>query len=203
MTWTPPPPPRLPLPAGAANVPGCFWRPNAQFVDELAKALAGRKVLELFAGNGYLAGHLHRRGVQVTATSVLSSMDAHSQGIYHPVVDMDAVDAVAQFGPDHDVLLLCWPTTTPRGLAAADLWRHQRDRDIAFVGEFTNYELGHLGGCMTDEFFERFEVTRDFASYRDNILERACLGRLQPAPTPTPESINTSKPTRRSRHDPH
>ena len=174
------PPKILPLPAVGRDVAGVFWRPSEAFVVELAAALAGKKVLEVFAGNGYLAGLLAQRGIDVVATSVLSSMDAHQRGLYHPVHDVNAVRAVIQLGVDCDVLLMCWPTVTNQALLAADLWSRDAGRQIVFIGEFTDYAKNHLGGCATDEFFERFRPTQDFASYRGNMLEKACMGTLEP-----------------------
>ena len=140
-----------------SDVPGVFWRPSEVFVDELAMAMRDKKVLEVFAGNGYLAGLLAQRGIDVVATSVLSSMDAHQRGLYHPVQDLDAVRAVRQLGADCDVLLMCWPTVTNQAVMAADLWAQDARRQIVFIGEFTDYSKHHLGGCATDEFFERMK----------------------------------------------
>lgn len=168
----------LALPASHKDVQGLWWRPSPAFIEEIAAALAGQRVLEVFAGNGYLAGLLARRGIDIVATSILSSMDAHERGIYHPVTDVNAVVAVSTLADDRDVLLMCWPTVTDQAVQAAELWG---DRPILFIGEFTDYSLGHLGGTATDEFFERFSVTQTFESYRGNIMEKACMGVLMPA----------------------
>lgn len=42
--------------------PGVFWKPNETFVTELADWLKGRRVLEVFAGNGFLASLLAKQG---------------------------------------------------------------------------------------------------------------------------------------------
>jgi 2-polyprenyl-3-methyl-5-hydroxy-6-metoxy-1,4-benzoquinol methylase len=76
------PSPRLiPLPANFDEVQGVFFRPKDAFIEELAHKLRGARVLEIFAGNGYLAARLSKWGVDITATSILSSMDAHRLGI--------------------------------------------------------------------------------------------------------------------------
>lgn len=175
-----PPQALLPLPPLGRDVPGVYWRPAQAFVDELAAALKGKKVLEVFAGNGYLAGLLAQRGIDVLATSVLSSMDAHQHGIYHPVQDLNAVRAVVELGGARDVLLMCWPTVTDQALMAAEVWTQHAERSIVFIGEFTDYAKNHLGGCATDEFFERFNPSQVFPSYRGNMLEKACMGTLAP-----------------------
>lgn len=174
-------PPRLSAPPPGSFVPGVFWRPSAEFADALAGRLRGSRVLEVFGGNGYLAALLSERGVDILCTSVLSSMDAHERGLYFEVEDLDAREACRLHGGDRDVLLMCWPTVTDAALQACELWG---EKPIAFIGEFTDYSKGHLGGCATDSFFERFRVAEEFPSYRGNMLERACLGTLGPSPRP-------------------
>lgn len=176
-------PATLPLPDPSSPRPaGVFWRPNPDFLDELAAALRGRRVLEVFGGNGLLAAHLAARGVEVTCTTEFASHDAHELGLYHPVAPLDALDACGQLGDAHDVLLMCWPTTTWRAVAACDAFGP--GRPIAYVGEFTDYAQNQLGGCATDEFFDRFETVRPIDSYRGNSYEMAAIGRLSPAPRP-------------------
>jgi len=70
----------LPLPASCQGVYGVYWRPTPEFIDELSDALCGMRVLEIFAGNGYLAGLMAARGIDIVATSVPSSIDAHERG---------------------------------------------------------------------------------------------------------------------------
>lgn len=165
------------LPPPGEHVAGVFWRPNPAFVQELAESLQGHSVLEIFAGNGYLAGLLTEQGVSVTATSLLTGMDAHARGLYHPVADIRAGDAIQQYGLTHDVLLVCWPTVTMDVLHAVRQWGP--GRDIIFIGEVTDYSKGHLGGCATDEFFDAVTFIKDFNSYRGNMLERAVVCRLK------------------------
>jgi hypothetical protein len=166
----------LPLPAECARVPGNFWRPNEAFVSELATYLKGRRVLEIFAGNGYLAAQLAARGISVTSTTLFASHDAHNQGLYHPVEFLEAFAAVTRHGESHDVLLVSWPTVTDAVLHAAQAWGP--DRDIVFIGEVTDYSKNHLGGCATDEFFECVSFTHTFEAYQGNALEAAHVARL-------------------------
>lgn len=157
---------------------GLFWRPTPDFVEQLACKLKGKRVLEVFAGNGYLAASLKKFGVEVTATSILSGMDAHDYGLYHPVQELNAVQAIHAYGQSHDVLLMCWPTVTDQVFAAAVLWG---DKPIAFIGEMTDYAKGQLGGCATDDFFEHFHVTQHLDAYQGRYCERACIGKMGPS----------------------
>lgn len=170
------PPKILPLPKTPdddSRCQGLFWRPNNKFVDDLAGALSGRRVLEIFAGNGYLSAWLASKGVNIVATSILSGMDAHAKGVYCPVIDMDAICAVKAFSKETDTLLICWPTVTEDVTAAAALWG--KERDIVFIGEVTEYSKGHLGGCATDSFFEQSEIVAEIPSYQGNMLEKAMI----------------------------
>lgn len=143
--------------------PGVFWKPNETFVTELADWLKGRRVLEVFAGNGLLASLLAKQGVDIKATSILSGMDA--------------LKAVYRHGDSVDVLLICWPTVTHAVIQAAMAWGSSRD--ICYVGETTDYSKGHLAGCATDEFFFGTHVTHEFNHYRGSALEHAQVRRLK------------------------
>lgn len=167
---------RLELPAGCARVPGNYWNPNPQFVDELTQFLEGKRVLEIFAGNGYLARLLAERGISIKATTQFSGHDGHERGVYFDVEDVDAVSAVHTYGDDHDVLLICWPTVTPAVLHAVVHWGF--DKDIVFIGEVTDYNKNQLAGCATDEFFECMSFTRRFDTYKGNFIESALVGRF-------------------------
>lgn len=173
----PPSPPILPLPQSLKRVLGAYWTPSLAFVQDLADFLQGKVVLEIFAGNGYLAGLLANSGVSITATTLLSGHDAHELGLYHPVVNLRAPDAIERHGATSDVLLVCWPTVTDSVLRAAQAWG--TDKDIVFIGEVSNPSIGHFGGCATDLFFEQYQVTRKFTTYRaSNPLEAALVGRI-------------------------
>lgn len=179
----------LTIPKIPADAAGIFWRVNQEFIDELSAKLRGKRVLEVFAGNGLMAALLHARGVDIVATSILSSMDAHERGLYHPIQEMDAVEAVLTLHQDCDVLLMCWPTVTQKAVRAAMHWSAIKDAPIVFIGEYTDYSKNHLGGCATDEFFEMFKIDQTFSSYRGNALERACIGVMElSAPLPDRQS---------------
>lgn len=171
----------LPLSPQCERKLGTYWQSTPGFVKELAAYLEGRKVLEIFAGNGYLAGYLAARGIDVTATTIFSSHDAHGKGLYYPVQSLSASDAVREFGASHDVLLVCWPTATPAVLSAALQWG--AEKPIVFIGEITDYTTGMLGGCATDEFFEHLRITERFSSYvTRKSFEHAVVGYIASSP---------------------
>ena len=172
-----PTPPQLALPPTPERQPAVYWRPNAEFIEELANFLRNKRVLEIFAGNGYLAAWLNRSGVPVRATTRFSGHDGHSYGLYAPVEALGALEAVERYGLQSDVLLVCWPTVTPVVLSAARRWG--TEKPIVFIGEVADAENQLLGGCATDEFFKAVVREHEFHTYRGNILEAAFVCRLR------------------------
>lgn len=155
-----------------------FGKFTPDFVADLADRLAGKRILEVFAGNGLFASLLAAKGVTITATSWFTGHDGHEEGMHYPVIEMDAVHAVHQFGKDSDVLLMSWPTVTEAVLLAVVAWG--TEKDIIFIGEWTDYKRNHLGGCATDAFFESVEVIEEIRSYQSrNVMERAVVLRLK------------------------
>lgn len=152
-----------------------------RFVDGLAETLQGMAVLEIFAGNGLLAAKLAARGIQVTATSLFSGHDGHGMGLRHPVIEMDAVQAVRELGAAAEALLMSWPTTTEATTRAVLEWGSERP--VVFIGEITRPDLDQagLGGCATDTFFEATEILGELEGYEPgNWLDRAVMMRARP-----------------------
>jgi hypothetical protein len=146
------------------------------FLDALAQDLRGKKVLEVFAGNGRMAQALAVRGVDVTATTLFASHDGHFHGMHHPVAEMEAGEAVLALGAQHDVLLASWPTADDGMARAAGLWGEEKP--ILFVGEFTLWrgEFQGWGGCASDLFFQGTQVVSEIPGYvRRSGLERAAF----------------------------
>jgi len=153
-----------------------YWRPHPKFIDELCNYLQGKRVLEIFAGNGYLAKIIADHHIDITATSLRSSHDGHQFGMYHEVIEMDCRDAVVEYGDAHDILLLTWPTVTEAAIQAVKLWG---DKPFVYVGEVTNLQKCEYGGCATDAFFDNVAFTKYFESYKGNYIEKAAVGRLR------------------------
>lgn len=154
-----------------------YTNATAAFLDELAAVVSGRRVLEVFAGNGDVARDLSARGIDVTATSrpVTQLRPRVSDG----VVRMYAEEAIRLLGPSADVLLMCWPEANSDAVRAALDWGDARD--IIFVGEITEPEGEFLGGCATDLYFAVTQETSRIASYQSRSPgERASVRRLDP-----------------------
>lgn len=171
-------------PADNERGPGQYIRLSDAFIDELAKELAGKRVLEVFAGNGLLGGYLLERGVDIVSTTIFSGHDGNESGLYSVVHEMEASQAVEKFADERDVLLMAWPTVTTKAFECAQLWSSLKGEDapICFIGERTDYAKNHFGGCADDQFHELFVETKALSSYKGNIMEVACLGKMPLAP---------------------
>jgi len=149
------------------------------FLDTLAEHIASRRVLEIFAGNGYLASELSRRGVDIHATTLFSGHDGHEYGMHHAVEEIEASAAIQKYSAERDMLLMSWPVSTPDATFAALRWGF--DRPIIFIGEISNPDRGMFGGCADDMFFE---ITRTVETLPDfeprNMLEKALVLQLDP-----------------------
>lgn len=152
-----------------------YFKNSPEFIEELAEFLAGKEVLEIFAGNGLMANLLAEKGVSVTATSLLSGHDGHREGMHFEVKEMPAHEAVRAYGDNSDVLLVSWPVADTSILHAMNLWSSRKP--IVYIGEAPNPKLPGLSGlpgCACDEFFERIRWEREFESYNaTNMLEKA------------------------------
>lgn len=150
---------------------------SAGFVDELAAWIGDRKVLEVFAGNGLLASKLMAKGVDIIPTTLLRGHDGHDRGMFCDVVEMEASRAVREYGAGRDVLLMAWPTADMAAFMASATWGG--DRPIVFIGEVTDYDKNHLGGCASDEFFAATVETDRFGTYSGrSFLERAAVRKV-------------------------
>jgi hypothetical protein len=156
-------------------IPSVFWRPNKDFLEELCNYLQGKKVLEIFAGNGYLASQL-KGNLKVTATSRFSGYDGH-ENLYYPVKEMAAIEAIKKYGYSHNILLICWPTVTEDVTRAVVEWGISKE--VIFIGEVTNYEKNELGGCASDSFFQLMKWHHEFKSYKGNYIEHALVGKAR------------------------
>ncbi|AQT06676.1 hypothetical protein [Acetobacter persici] len=148
------------------------------FVRELASLIGDRRVLEVYAGNGYLASLLRERGVDIIATSLLASHDGHALGMFHDVEEIEASDAVLIYASQSDILLMSWPTTSPNAFMCAGLWaRLFPEKPIFFIGEMPNPAMGPFGGlpgCASDAFFDAIQTQEPLPGYVPrNILDRA------------------------------
>ncbi len=150
------------------------------FVDELVDWIAGRSVLEVFAGNGLLAKLLSDRGVKIKATTLFRSHDAHENGMHFPVEELDVESAVSRYGDQFDILLMSWPVAEETASRSLLGWDSQKP--VVFIGEVTDLAKHELGGCATDSFFAMTDVISQFQKYKSTRsgLDRAQVRQVKP-----------------------
>jgi hypothetical protein len=128
---------------------------SLNWTKELADWLGcSRRVLEIMAGNGWLAKALQHHGVQIIATDSGEWDDFYTKTQpLIPVQKYEASDAIAQFGSQADVLLVSWsPMESDAICRAAEAWGSERP--IVYIGEY--------GRCnASDEFFENFKIVEE------------------------------------------
>lgn len=102
------------------------------WLQDLAKLCRGKKVLELYAGGGWLAKYLHMKGIAVVATDSYQYLytGLHEKAPVHPVYRMSATAAVTTLLDMFDVVLLSWPPDT------ADVWDMRKflHKKIVYIG---------------------------------------------------------------------
>jgi hypothetical protein len=150
------------------------------FLDELVQWIDGRRVLEIFAGNGLLAKKLRERGVDILPTTTFQGHDYHHHGMHCEVEELSAAHAVKKYGADCDVLLMSWPVATEDASVASILWGEEKP--MIFIGEVTELKIHQLGGCASDSFFEMTKVSHTFQSYQQGRsgIEHASVRQVLP-----------------------
>lgn len=154
--------------------PISYFRPSEAFIEELSTYLKGKKVLEVFAGNGYLAKLLADKGVDIRSTTLFSGHDGHQVKMYFPVDEIPGIQAVKIYKEESDVLLMSWPLTDQSAYHVLREWGP--DKPVVYIGETPHNRLtglSGLSGCASDEFFDSIIWEREFASYSGNMLEKA------------------------------
>lgn len=151
-----------------------------KFIAELVQWIDGRRVLEVFAGNGLLAKKLQDSGVDIIPTTTYQGHDYHEFGMYTEVEEIAAHDAVRKYGDCCDILLMSWPVSTEDASMASILWGE--DKPLIYIGEVTDLKVHQLGGCASDSFFEMTKVSHTFKSYRQGRsgIEHASVRQVLP-----------------------
>jgi hypothetical protein len=135
-----------------ANDLGMYAIVDLRWTKKLARWIGKRKALEVMAGRGWLAQALTYHKANVIATDDYSWHDSKGwKKPVHPVVKMDAVDAVRDLGKDADILIISWPPhSEPYATQACVAWGP--GRPIVYIGE------GYEGCCADSSFFDGFET---------------------------------------------
>lgn len=129
---------------------GMWAYASKPFLDELAKALKGKKVLDPFAGRGWISRGLRNRGIEVIATDLYPQID--------PLIEtehIDALESVKKYISEVDIILLSW---VPYGCTLdhdilVEVRKHP-NKEIIWIGEVA-------GTSGTDEFCSIMEYVEN------------------------------------------
>lgn len=129
------------------------------WVDPFVEWIAGRKCLEVMAGNGWLAKALRMKGVDLIATddnSWRGNKKRNWGDFVSDVEEMDAVAAIKNYVKDVDIVIMSWPYMDD---VASDVLtmmnKFNPNAVLVYIGEGD-------GGCTaSSEFFNSFEESDD------------------------------------------
>ncbi len=123
-------------------------------VEWMTRNLTGHTVLEVGAGNGYLARRLRDAGLQMTVTDACGDLKDNSYALgdsyLSEVIQMDAESAIGKYGPS--ALIWSWPVRSDESGRA---FRTFDGELFIYIGEQYN---GCTGGDLFSEVLnERYE----------------------------------------------
>ena len=153
-----------------------FWKQDPEFIHELSIFLKDRVVLEIFAGNGYLAKRLSEHGINIRSTSIFKGYDMTDMEMHFSVEELSADDAIRKYGETADVLLMSWPEANNDALKASIQFFNTANGDgkkIVYIGERTCLKKQQLGGCASDLFFQCFPSPERSFKYQGRSIEVA------------------------------
>lgn len=142
-----------------------------EWIRPLASWIGQRKCFEVMAGSGALAKALQDCGVDITASDNYTwEQDWYDERAWTEVEHLDALDAVEEYGPQAELLLLSWPYI---GDTAYKLLMKMRQVNPNLTMIYIGEGLG--GVCANDDFFEEAEVIAD-SSFLEAVrnFKQAC-----------------------------
>lgn len=83
---------------------------SSAFTNQLAKFLAGKRTLEVMAGNGYISKGLKDHGANVITTDSLAWQTENETGKHQlvPIEKLSALEAYHKYKDQIDYILMCW-----------------------------------------------------------------------------------------------
>lgn len=126
------------------NELGMYALVTKSWTSRLASWIGKKKVLEVMAGNGWLAKALNDCGVDILATDNKSWNRKFLVQPLFEVVKEDALESVKN-NSDRDILILSWPPyECPNSLSVIEAWGE--NKPIVYIGE--------IGGCTAGPIFD-------------------------------------------------
>lgn len=128
------------------------WEWVLPFVNWIGK----RKVLEVMAGAGWLAKALREKDIDIIATDNHSWAEKVKWENVTSVENLNADDAILQYGKERDILIMSWPYMDHHAFDAIKTMHEENPNAlIVYIGE-------DRGGCTAnDAFFDHFEEVQN------------------------------------------
>lgn len=120
---------------------GCWPMLSLTWLRDLAKLCKKKRVLEVYAGGGWLAKYLHSKGIEVLAIDNFQFLaeGLHTKEPVYHVQQMYAELAVETLQHRYDVLLMSWPPI--------DATKLQWEKEVIFIGNES---------CANTEFLSNY-----------------------------------------------
>lgn len=137
---------------------------SAEFLDQFANVLSGKRILDPFAGYGWLAKGLRNRGLTVTASDVFPGSNLTE------IEPEDALLSIKKHLNEFDTLILSWvPAEKIDYQILAFMRKNAPEKQIIWIGEI-NGASGTKRFSREVEFVEDPEIEQ-LNQYYDSWLE--------------------------------
>lgn len=125
----------------------------------LAEIIGNHKALEVCCGKGVLAKGLRDEDIEVKATDNFSWLvpEFFNNCWIDDIEKIDADDAIAKYGDDHDILILSWPpcNNLTAYMSLIEMRKVNPNMQMIYIGESEG------GNCANSLFFEEAIEIKD------------------------------------------
>jgi len=164
---------------------GMFAFVSWRWVKPLTEFVGKKKVLEVMAGRGILAYALRELGVDIIATDDFSFARASDNSPWDTpvteVLEMDALEAIEEYGSQIEYLLVSWPYPNMALKTIRKMYEVNPNAQVIFIGEFTPANI-----CSNFEkhFIEidnpEFDLVSASYEHWEHVNDRIYLGKYTP-----------------------
>ena len=125
-----------------------FAIPTWEWINNFAKLLKNKKVLEFGAGTGIITAMLREKGIKIRA---IDNNNRELPRLIDNMIIDEGVKYIKEHKNEYDVLFFAWPEMNDTCVKACNIFL-KNDKQIYYLGE-------HEGGCTAnDRFFEKFNL---------------------------------------------
>jgi hypothetical protein len=173
---------------------GMFAFVSWKWVKPLATFIDKKKVLEVMAGRGILAYALRELGINMIATDDFSFARSVQSGVHYPefsfaswkdpvtdIEEMDALDAIENYGSIVDYLLVSWPYPNIALHIIRKMYEVNPKALVIFIGEMSPAnvcgDFANHFSLIDDPLFK--EAAANYESW-ETVHDKLLLGQYRP-----------------------